>query len=300
MHSEIIIRINKVIDYIEEHLDEEHQLEKLAQIAQLSKFHFHKTFKIITQETPHDYLNRKRIEKIASFLIHNSDKSISYLSSKYGFQNLSSFSRSFKKYYGFSASELKHKAKNQIITATSKNSKIGKTTLMSEDYFYKIEKTKKWMTTKAEISVKHMPEINLYYVRHWGNPHTIHQAFDKLLVACRRVDYHPKKKNFFTLFHDNPNITVDYKIRQSACIEINQPGKLQSALPRLSIPPQKYVVGKFLLTDKEFELAWNSLIIWMNENNIRANDGYRFEMFLNNSLFDNTQNYQVEIGIPII
>lgn len=299
MHSEITDRINKVIDHIEEYLCEEHQLEKLAQISFLSKFHFQRTFKMITQETPNEYINRKRIEKIASLLIHNTNESISNLSLKYGFQNLSSFSRSFKKYYGFSASELKQKVKRQITIETSKNSKIGKTTILFEDYLYNVEKIKEWMKIKAEIGVKHLPEITLAYVRHWGNPYTIHQAFDKLLAWCNNVNYDLKDKSFFTLFHDNPNLTIDYKIQQSACVEISEQIKRSKKISTLSIPSRKYVIGKFQLVDEEFEMAWNSMVIWMNENNIHAIEGQRFERFLNNSLFDNSSNYQVEIGIPI-
>lgn len=300
MHSEIIVRINRVIDHIEEHLCEENQLEKLAQISFLSKFHFQRTFKMITQETPNEYINRKRIEKIASLLIHNTNESISNLSFKYGFRNFSSFSRSFKKYYGFSASELKQNTKRQISIETSKNSKIGKTTILSEDYLYKVENIKEWMTTKAKISVKHIPEITLAYVRHWGNPYTIHQAFDKLLVWCNNVNYETKDKSFFTLFHDNPALTVDYKIQQSACIEINEQPITTHKISTLKIPHQKYVIGKFQLTGQEFEMAWDSMIIWMNKNNINSKDGHRFEKFINNSLFGNSSKYQVEIGIPVI
>jgi len=299
MHSEIVLRINKVIDHIEENLCEEYQLEDLAQFSHLSKFHFHRIFKLITQETPNDYINRKRIEKIASLLIHNTNESISSLSFKYGFQNLSSFSRSFKKYYGFSASHLKQKTKRQFNIESSENSKIGKTAISFKNYLCKVEKIKEWMTTKTEITVKHMPEVRLAYIRHWGSPFTIHLAFDKLLAWCNNVNYDPKDKNFFTLFHDNPNLTIDYKIQQSACIEINTSTKLSQNISMLRIPPQKYVVGKFQLKDKEFEMAWNSMVIWMNENNICANDGHRFERFLNNCLLNNSSNYQVEIGIPI-
>lgn len=299
MNSEIFVRINKVIDHIEKRLSEEHQLEKLAQIAHLSKFHFHRTFKMITQETPNEYINRKRVEKIASLLIHNSEESISNLSFKYGFQNLSSFSRSFKKYYGFSASELKQKSEKKLKIETSKNSKIGKTSILPKSYLSKVEKIKEWMNTKADISINHLPQIMLAYIRHWGSPFTIHQAFDKLLVWCNTVNYDTKDKSFFTLFHDNPNLTVDYKIQQSACIEISKQTNLSQNISTISIPPQKYLIGKFQLTDNEFELAWNSMIIWMNENNLIANEGHRFERFLENSLFDDSTNYQVEIGIPI-
>lgn len=299
MQSQIIIKINQVIDHIESTLSEEQSLKKLAQIANMSKFHFHRTFKLVTQESPNEYLNRKRIEKIASLLLFKPDESISNLSFKYGFQNLSSFSRSFKKYYGFSASELKQKTKRQLSIKTSNNSKIGQTLISSNEYLCSIEKTKDWMDEKAEITTQYIPEIKLAYVRHWGNPYTIHEAFDKLLAWCQNVHYDSKGKDYFTLFHDNPNLTIEYKIQQSACIEIRKQTNLSSTISTLSIPAQKYVIGKFQLSDHEFEMAWDSMIVWINEKNISTTDGHIFERFLNNSLFDDSSMYQVEIGIPI-
>ncbi len=300
MHSGLIIRINKVIDHIEKHISEEHSLEKLAEIANLSKFHFHRTFKFITQETPNDYITRKRIEKIASLLVHDPKQSIAGLSFYYGFQNLSSFSRSFKKYFGFSASQLRKRVKNRTGIDPSLNSKIGKTTFLSKTDLSESEKLKEWMASKAAISVKVIPEVSLAFIRHWGSPYTIHKAFDKLLDWCKAFDNNQIGDDYFTLFHDNPSLTIDYKIQQSACVETKNIVSLKHEISVLKIPSQKYLIGKFELNDREFEMAWNSMIFWLNKNNLRAKDGHRFERFLNNSLFDDSPTYQVEIGIPII
>lgn len=67
----------------------------------------------------------------------------------------------------------------------------------------------------------------------------------------------------------------------------------------LRLPSQKYVIGKFELKDVEFEMAWNSMLVWINENNLKIKDGPRYERFLHNSLFDNSSTYQVEIGITV-
>ncbi len=300
MNSGLINRVNKVIDHIEQHLPEEHQLEELAQVANLSKFHFHRTFKIITKETPNEYIIRKRVEKIASQLIYGTDKTISDLSFEYGFENLSSFSRTFKKFYGFSASQLKRNAIDSL--AKLNNSKIGKTLNVYEDYICNASEIKNWMHKHADIKIQYLPEIKLAYVRHWGSPYTIHEAFDTLL---KRFDFdrnsEAREKHFVTLFHDNPSLTIDYKIQQSAGVEIDEmPFKNIDEVSMLSIPSQKYVVGKYELLSHEFELAWNSLIIWLNERNIQAANGYRFEKFLNDSIVNKgSSTYKVEIAIPI-
>lgn len=299
MHSKNVLRVNKVIDYIEKHISEELTLAELAKVANLSKFHFQRTFKLITRETPIEYITRKRLEKIASLLIHKTNKSISALSLIYGFQNLSSFSRVFKKHYGFSASELKKNIELQKHLKSSQNSKIGKTSFFPKSYFAREEKIKTWMASNAEIKVQLLPEISLAYIRHWGNPFTIHEAFDKILAWQNKRSTDQSYGDYFTLFHDNPNLTVDDKMQQSAGVEINNLKVAEDEISVLQIPSQKFVIGKFVLSDTEFKIAWDSMIVWINENNLKIIDGPRFERFLDNSLFSSSLSYIVEIGITV-
>jgi len=67
----------------------------------------------------------------------------------------------------------------------------------------------------------------------------------------------------------------------------------------LTIPSRKYVLGKFKLSDNEFEMARKAMILWMNQNNVRSNDGYRFERFSKNSLLKKSSLFELEIAIPI-
>jgi AraC family transcriptional regulator len=45
------MRINRVVDYIDAHLDEEHTLKNLSQVTHFSPFHFHRIFRVLTGET---------------------------------------------------------------------------------------------------------------------------------------------------------------------------------------------------------------------------------------------------------
>ncbi len=53
--KEYISRINKVIDYINDNISEKINLEKLAEIACFSQYHFHRIFTAIIKETPVDF-----------------------------------------------------------------------------------------------------------------------------------------------------------------------------------------------------------------------------------------------------
>ncbi len=120
MEVEYIKRINKILAYIDENLDSDFSLQTISSIAFYSPFHLHRLFKAITNETLNIYITRKRIERTAMMLIHNKEHNISEIADKYGFNNDSTFSRTFKKVYGQSPSEFRKSSINNF----SKISKV--------------------------------------------------------------------------------------------------------------------------------------------------------------------------------
>lgn len=54
-------RINRVMDYIDIHLDQPLELKSIAEIANFSPFHFHRIFTFLIGETPIDYSNASRL-----------------------------------------------------------------------------------------------------------------------------------------------------------------------------------------------------------------------------------------------
>lgn len=76
-------------------------LEKISKEACLSQFHFLRLFKIMFNETPHQYIIKKRIQKALS-LLRGTDMSITNICFEIGFVSLSSFSGLFRKTYGIS------------------------------------------------------------------------------------------------------------------------------------------------------------------------------------------------------
>ncbi len=62
---EYIKRINIVLDFIENNLDTKLSLEYLSKKAHYSAYHFHRVFLTLVNESLNEYVNRKRIERIA-------------------------------------------------------------------------------------------------------------------------------------------------------------------------------------------------------------------------------------------
>ncbi|GMQ58029.1 helix-turn-helix domain-containing protein [Vallitalea sediminicola] len=96
-----------VIDYIEEHLDEDMCIDMLAEMGMLSKFYFQRLFYKLVGVTVMEYVRLRRVAR-ASEDINNGGK-ITDIAFGNGFNSLETFTRAFKSVYSMTPSEYKKK-----------------------------------------------------------------------------------------------------------------------------------------------------------------------------------------------
>ncbi|WP_255505006.1 helix-turn-helix transcriptional regulator [Lysinibacillus sphaericus] len=109
--DEYIRLVNKSEDYIESHLSEKISLDDLANNAAMSKYHFHRIFSKYSDETVKQFVTRIKVERAGIFLAVRNDLSITDIALQYGYNDASTFNKSFKKYFGMSPLEYR-KARN--------------------------------------------------------------------------------------------------------------------------------------------------------------------------------------------
>ncbi len=81
----------------------------LARIALVSEAHFIRTFRATFGETPHRYLQRRRVER-SMFLLRQTDRSITDICFDVGFTSLGTFSRTFRDIVGISPTAYRQRA----------------------------------------------------------------------------------------------------------------------------------------------------------------------------------------------
>jgi AraC-like DNA-binding protein len=77
------------------------QIPALAKIAGVSDAHFIRTFRATFGETPHSYLQRRRVER-SMWLLSETHRSVTEICLDVGFSSLGTFSRTFRKIVGVS------------------------------------------------------------------------------------------------------------------------------------------------------------------------------------------------------
>src|SRR5512134_1749638 len=71
----------------------------VAAVAHLSEAHFIRSFRAVFRETPHRYLQRRRVER-SMFLLRETDRSVTDICLDVGFTSLGTFSRTFREIVG--------------------------------------------------------------------------------------------------------------------------------------------------------------------------------------------------------
>ncbi len=102
--SDLTDKLNPVLEYIDNHLNGNISIEKLAQIIHLHPNYFIRFFRKHLGASPINYINHKRMDK-AKLLLETGDDTLAVIAEKTGIGDIYYLSRMFKEYTGFSPSE---------------------------------------------------------------------------------------------------------------------------------------------------------------------------------------------------
>ncbi len=296
--NEYLRRIHKVQDYIEENLSYTLVLAELADIAGFSKYHFHRIFRAITNESLLQYVNRVKLER-AAFLINNrTDITITDIAYNFGFTDSAVFSRSFKKYYGLSPTQYK-----------KQNSKKCKDIVENQRYNGGELKNKKGdvvMNIKAEVETMTMDEMRVIYIRYTGKYQGSAEAMPAMMgklfnFAMSQNLLGSGKTKILTIYHDNPEMTDERKLRTSLCMSIPNDALLKESddIGSMSITG-KYAVGHFEIYQNEYGAAWDYMYgEWLLNSGYTPRDAVPFEVYVSDPNVNPGGKQLVDIYLPI-
>lgn len=152
---EWIEHLNQVIEYIEKHLTDKIDSEKLAEIAGCSIYHFQKTFFYMTNMSVNEYIRKRRMS-LAAVDLQNSQTKIIEIALKYGYESPTAFNRAFQSVHGYAPSLVR---KNNLIVKSYPAIKFTLSIQGNDVLSYKIIKKEQFRITGKSCPLsKHLEE----------------------------------------------------------------------------------------------------------------------------------------------
>lgn len=276
--------MSKVVSYIEATLDLDITIKSLAGIAFYSEFHFQRLFRAYVGESVYAYRKRLLLERAVK-LLQYSEKSITEIAFDSGYDNQSSFNKSFKKMFNYSPSDVR----NKMLTFT--NFKIPK---IDENKTMKVEIVK--LEDIKVIAARGVGTYEKIAPEAWGR--IMKFAYSNRLMSGSDI-------RRFGVSHDDPNITGIDKLRYDACLDLDidfSKGYINvDNLKKMTIAGGKYAkvmhIGSYDDLDKTYAYIFNQ---WLPDSGYELRTDPCFDLYLNKDpRRTKPENLKTEVHIPL-
>ncbi|UJF33378.1 AraC family transcriptional regulator [Paenibacillus hexagrammi] len=260
--------MNRALEFIQANLGEAITLEDIAKEACLSKFHFHRIFKMVTKESLGQFIQRLRVEKAANTLCNGSAASLTEIALHCGYASSGYFSRAFNSHFGMSASAfrgLSPSEKHQFLQERMQGLPLVKSPLQTVD--------------RLDVCMEEIPELHVAYVRKCymdlqEEPVIIHRMFDYITAWGQSMGLMAESTRVLGIIYDNPYQTALSNYQYDACITVPVSTAAEGMVGTKTVAGGRYAILK-LRNVKPSKLEgsiYTLLLEWLPKSGCRIDD----------------------------
>lgn len=312
--AEYTRRMNRVLNYIDAHL--EHPLEgaELADVANFSRFHFHRIFAAWMGETLGSYVRRRRLEKAALRLSCGSHETVLETALATGFNSGEAFARAFKLKFGCTPSDWRANTPQRLAAlAAAIGQRPGKQESNPDQVFGNTDQAHEtafgdsdvsYLSTKEttmHVRIIDLPKTRVAYQRLIGPYGPAIGEFWRSTMAPWMHSNGFSEEACYGIGYDDPSITPANKCRYDACVEVPADFVASGQADTQTLPGGRYAVSSFKGRVENIADAWTRLMReWMPSNGLQCDDRPCFEMFYAATAFNpETGEFSCDICIPV-
>lgn len=201
-------RFYQVLNYIDTHLDEQLTVERLSDIACLSKYHFHRQFSSIFGITAFAYIKQARMKRASYQLSFKKEMRIVDVAVANGYESSEAFSRAFRQSIGQNPSQFREQAKW--------NPWHEKYHLFKK---LRIQRMKS-VTYTHQVQIVHFNETKVAVLEHLGALELIENTISTFIEWRKENKLSPKNSRIFNIIYDDPSVVEPDKYRCDICASI--------------------------------------------------------------------------------
>ncbi len=313
-------RINRALDYIDTHLQEELTLEGIARAAFFSPFHFHRIFTALMGEPVNQFVLRVRLERAAFLLRAHPSRTVTRVAMECGYGNPAAFSRAFRAAFGTTPTAWRkcdpaggglEDTDGKMGTAPGKEGKDPSRN-RSHSSWAEMDtppgnqgRTAMSEELKLDVRVEALPDTTIAYIRHVGpyagDSDLFKGLFGRLFQwAGPRGLIQPPETQTVSIYHDDPNITEEAKLRVSVGLSVPADTEVSGEVGKMTLKGGRYAQARFELQPHQYGEAWDAVYgRWLPDSGFVPGNGLAFERYLNNPEEHPEGKHVVEICVPV-
>jgi AraC family transcriptional regulator len=270
-------RLTRVSSYIHDHLDEELSLDVLAEIACLSPYYWHRIYHTHFGETVAATVRRLRLQRAATDLAHT-DRPISKVAERAGYDSQASFTRAFSAAFGLPPATYREVGSHSVFKAP----------------------TPQEVHAMYDVGVTTVPQQHLIAVAHRGPYMNIGKSFDLLFTTLAQRGLIRPDLRMVGVYLDDPTSVPESELRAQAAVIVNEPMKVDAPLFTTQIRGGDHAVLKYKGPYGDMRAAYDWLYgQWLPSSGREAADAPVFEEYLNSPRDTAPTELRTDIYLPL-
>jgi AraC family transcriptional regulator len=285
--SDYAMRLERVFRWLADHLDDTLDLAKLADVAAMSPYHFHRIYRAMQGETAADTVRRLRLHRAAVELI-TGELPVTRIARRAGYGGQEAFTRAFKTAYGVPPA--RYRASFVPSPTPGRSGRTGPT--RAEDAMD--------TTMTYQATIRETPVMRVAALAHRGDYLNIGSTFERLAAMAAGQGLFGPGARSFGIYYDDPASTPREALRADACITLPA-GKL----PEGELQLREIRGGRFAVTlhvgpyaELHFPYAW-LYGTWLPQSGEETADAPIVEEYLNDARITPPSELRTEIWLPL-
>ncbi|MBB4843501.1 AraC family transcriptional regulator [Paucibacter oligotrophus] len=307
-------RMNKVLDHIDRHLDQDLELADLAAVAHFSAFHFHRVFAAWMGETLGDYLRRRRLDVAALYLVNEPAMPVLEIALNVGFGSGEALARAFKLRFACTPSQWRLQtprrwaeqlfAARRLAEQQQSNLDQGLSnpdqppgplsgnhggSLFAQTEF------------RMKVTIQTLPPVRVAYLRHIGPYGPSISRFWPEQVLPWLIAHGLEKEARYGIGHDDPLITEGSKCRYDACVPVPPDFVAKNPAGIAELPGGRYACAEFFGDGPAASLAWTELLReWLPKSGYQLDSRPFFEYYPADACYEmDTGRFECQLCVPL-
>ncbi|MBR8300322.1 AraC family transcriptional regulator [Burkholderia dolosa] len=274
-------RIARVHDYIVEHLDDTLDLNRLAEIACLSPYHWQRVYRALYGESIVLTVRRMRLVRASEDLVCTA-LPLDDVARRAGYGSTHAFARAFRDAYRVSPVQHRRTGVHRPI--------------------YPLRRGEQHMF-EHQVDIRRLPELHGYAVAHTGAYLKVGDAFAQIDAWAGRHGLFGPGAKTIGIYYDDPDTVPEAQLRAKACVvpAAGAPDVApQAPVERVTIPGGEYAVLLHTGPYADLKTAYQWLYgDWLRHSGREAADAPPFELYLNTPMDTAPADLRTEIHLPL-